>query len=262
MADASRRDLAVRTVVAIGAGTAGAVDPVLGAAATALSPALEVAMSKIADALGRSRAEHAADSLLDAEAAAGAHTDEEFLEFIEQAISDERKQELLARALLIAQDTASRDKRRALGRAIAAGTADDGALADQEHLFVRVLDDLDVADVRLLRLMATVPAHYAQRGEDHRAWMPWSITRADPGLRDVVYALLNTLERHGLIWAQPGEYHTPDGSMEREYHISGYGEWFVERLAEPQPDAGNHVPVESADQMSVTRDDRMYGRSA
>jgi hypothetical protein len=103
-------NLAVRTVVAIGAGTAGAVDPILGAAATALSPALEAAMSKIADALGRSRAEHAADSLLDAAAAAGAHTDEEFLEFIEQAISDERKQELLARTLLIAQDTASRDK--------------------------------------------------------------------------------------------------------------------------------------------------------
>jgi hypothetical protein len=33
-----------------------------------------------------------------------------------------------------------------------------GALVDQEHLFVRVLDDLDVADVRLLRLMATVPS--------------------------------------------------------------------------------------------------------
>jgi predicted lactoylglutathione lyase len=235
MTDDSRRELAVRTVVAIGAGTAGAVDPVLGAAATALSPALETALSKVADVLGRSRAQQAADTLLDAAAAAGAQTDEEFLEFIEQAVSDKRKQELLARALIIAQDTASRDKRRALGRAIASGTANDGALVDQEQLFVRVLDDLDVPHIRLLQLMTTVPAHYAQQGQDHRAWMPWSITDADAGLRDVVYALLGTLERHGLIWAQPGEYHTPTGIMEPEYHISSYGEWFAERLAQPQP---------------------------
>jgi hypothetical protein len=207
---------------------------VLGAAATALSPALETALSKVADVLGRNRAEHSADTLLDAAAAAGAQTGEEVLEFIERAVPDERKQELLARALIIAQDTASRDKRRALGRAIASGTENDGALADQEQLVVRVLDGPDVPHVRLL--MASVPAHYAERGQDHRAWMPWSIARADPGLRDVVYSLLDTLERHGLIWAQPGEYHTPAGAMEREYHISSYGEWFAERLAERQPD--------------------------
>jgi len=221
--DASRRELAVRTVVAIGAGSAGAIDPVLGAAATALSPAMEAALLKVMDVLGRSRAEHAADTLLDAAAAAGAQTDEEFLAFVEQAVSDESKQELLARALIIAQDTASRDKRRALGRAIASGTEGDGALVDQELIFVRVLDELDVPHVRLLQLMATVPAHYANRGQDHRAWMPWSIIHADPGLRDVVYSLLDTMERHALIWAQPGQYHTPAGTMEREYHISNYG---------------------------------------
>jgi hypothetical protein len=257
MTDASRRELAVRTVVAIGAGTADAVDPVLGAAATALSQALETALSKVADVLGRNRAEHAADTLLDAAAAAGAQTDEELLEFIGQAVSDQRKQELLALALIIAQDTASRDKRRALGRAIASGTETDGALVDQEQLFVRVLDDLDVPHVRLLRLMATVPAHHAERGQDHRAWMAWSITRADPGLREVVYSLLDTLQRHGLIWAQPGEYHTPAGTMEREYHISSYGEWFTERLTEPPPDAESRATNPgSATQMIKTRIDR------
>jgi hypothetical protein len=95
---------------------------------------------------------------------------------------------------------------------------------------------LDDPDVPLLLVLGTVPAHHAERGQDHRAWMPWSITRADPGLRDIVYSLLDTLERHGLIWAQPGEHHTQTGTMEREYHISSYGEWFAERLAEPQPD--------------------------
>jgi len=90
-----------------------------------------------------------------------------------------------------------------------------------------------------LRLMTTVPAHYAERSQDHRAWMPWSIKRADPGLCDVVYSLLDTSERHGLIWAQPGEYHTPVQTMEREYHVIGYGEWFTERLAEPEPQPGS-----------------------
>jgi hypothetical protein len=234
MTDTSRRELAVRTVVAITAGTAGAIDPALGAVATALTPALETALSTVTDVLGRRRARHASDTLLDAAAAAGAQTESEFLDFIEQAVSDERKQELLARALIIAQDTSSRDKRRALGRAIAAGTAGDGARVDEEQLFVRVLDDLDVPHMRLLQLLATVPAHFAAQGQEHRAWMPWSVASADPGLGDVVHALLNTLERHGLVWAQPGEYHTPVGTMEREYYISNYGEWFVERLAEPQ----------------------------
>jgi hypothetical protein len=244
--DASRRELAVRTVVAIGAGTANAVDPALGAVVTGLSPALEMVLSRVTQVLGRSRTEHAAETLLDAAEAAAAETDEEFLGFIEQAVSDERKQELLARALTIAQDTASRDKRRALGRAIAAGIADDGALVDQEQLFIRVLDDLDVPHVRLLQLMTMVPAHYAERGQDHHAWMPWSIKRADPGLGDVVYALLDTLERHGLIWAQPGEYHTPVQTMEREYHVSSYGEWFAERLAEPEPEPGGTLDEHGA----------------
>lgn len=130
----------------------------------------------------------------------------------------------LARALLIAQDTAPRDKRRALGRAIASGVADDGALVDQEQLFVRVLDDLDMPHVRLLRLMTTVPEHYAKRGEDVRTWRKWSIAETDPGLGDVADVLMNTLERHRLVQSQRGK---------DKYWLTGYGEWFVERLAGP-----------------------------
>lgn len=104
MADASRRDLPVRTVLAVGAGTAGAVEPVLGAAATALSPALEAHCPK-----SPTRSAAAAPGTQPTRCSmpqqrVGARTDEEFLEFVEQAISDERKQDLLARALLIAQD--------------------------------------------------------------------------------------------------------------------------------------------------------------
>ena len=33
-----------------------------------------------------------------------------------------------------------------------------------------------------------------------------------------------------------------EGGMEREYHISSYGEWSTERLAAPPPDAGDANP--------------------
>jgi hypothetical protein len=42
-------------------------------------------------------------------------------DLLEKAVSDDRRHELLSRVLGIAQDAALRDKRRALGRALAAG---------------------------------------------------------------------------------------------------------------------------------------------
>jgi hypothetical protein len=50
---------------------------------------------------------------------------------------------LLARTLTIAQDSAMRDKRRALGRALANALDDTGTKVDSEIAFVRVLADLD-----------------------------------------------------------------------------------------------------------------------
>lgn len=75
--------------------------------------------------------------------------------FVEAAVSDEEHQELLARALTIAQDTAMRDKRRALGRALASAASDTGTKVDEELLFIRVLADLDEPHIRVLRLMST-----------------------------------------------------------------------------------------------------------
>ena len=60
-----------------------------------------------------------------------------------RAFTDLEHQELLARALTMAQDTAMRDKRRALGRALASAAADTGTKIDDELLFIRVLADLD-----------------------------------------------------------------------------------------------------------------------
>ena len=50
-----------------------------------------------------------------------------------------------------------RDKRRALGRALAAAASDSGTKVDAEMLFIRVLAELDEPHVRLLRLMSTPP---------------------------------------------------------------------------------------------------------
>lgn len=84
---------------------------------------LAAGLSRVYESLSFLRRNHAADTLMDAAEAAGVSTDEEFVEFVDSAISDERRQELLARTLIIAQDTALRDKRCALGRALAAPLA-------------------------------------------------------------------------------------------------------------------------------------------
>ena len=169
---------------------------------------------------------------MDAADAFGVKTPEEFVEFVEAAVSDSEHQELLARALIIAQDSAMRDKRRALGRALASAASDTGTKVDDELLFIRTLADLDEAHVRLLRLMSTVPDHLAGYG-NVRQWYPWSIGQADPGLADSAWALLRVLQQHDLVWSS-GEYHTPAGGMQPEYEITPYGEWFLTRLAEPE----------------------------
>ena len=86
-----------------------------------------MALPKISDfvtmlvRIGRRRVDHAADTRMDAAEAADVPLDE----FVEKALSDDRRHELFARTLNAAQDTARRDKRRALGRALAAGVMDD-----------------------------------------------------------------------------------------------------------------------------------------
>jgi hypothetical protein len=68
-----------------------------------------------------------------------------------------------------------------------------------------------------------------------RQWYPWSIVREDPGLDGAVWGALRVLEQHALIWHR-GETHTPGGSMEPEYQISPYGDYFIEMLAAPVPE--------------------------
>jgi hypothetical protein len=224
----------MQVVVALGAGLAGLVGPEVGALATGLSPLALAGLNQISETINSRRLGHAAETVTDAAQEFGAETDAQFVEFIEACVSDEQHQELLARALTIAQDTAMRDKRRALGRCLAAAAEETGTKLDAELEFIRVLADLDAGHVRVLRLLGTVPEHLAQQGYTARQWYPWSIGHADPGLADLAWARLATLARHGLAWSA-GEYHAPGGlGMQPQYEITPYGDWFLTRLADPE----------------------------
>lgn len=230
--EASRHELAIQVTVAAAAGVAGLPSPVAGAIAAGLSPVAVAGLTRITKAVRFRRLEHCAQTLEDAADEYGAESPEQFADFVEAAVRDEEHQELLARALTIAQDTAYRDKRRALGRALAAAASDTGTKVDGELLFIRVLAELDEPHIRLLRLMSLPPPSLDALNREHflavgqppiRQWHPPEIAQVDTGLGEVMYGLLFVLHRLGLI----------DGN-EAEYTINGYGEWVLTRLAEPE----------------------------
>ena len=232
--EVDKRELARQVVVNVGAGlAAGYAGPMAGTLAAGAAPLVMAGMDWFSATIGKRRVEHATETVIYAAEEFGAETPEDFVEFIKKAVCDEEHQELLARSLTIAQDTAMRDKRRALGRALASAASDIGTKVDEELLFIRVLDDVDEPHIRLLRIMSAVPPHLAQRGLEARQWYPWSIAQADPGLADVVWSLFGPLERHRLIWSA-GDYLVPGGAMQPQYEITPYGEWFLTRLAEPE----------------------------
>lgn len=92
----------------------------------------------------------------------GGHAAEQLRRFADAAASDESYQELLARTLTIAKDTALRDKRRALGRALANALGETGTRVDNEIAFVRMLAGLDPVHIRVLKIMSGRPKHLDQ----------------------------------------------------------------------------------------------------
>ena len=190
------------------------------------------------------RTTHAPETLADAAGEAGATSEEEFDKFIQKLVAEEEHQELLARVLTVAQDSAMRDKRRALGRILANAADETGTMVDMQFLHARVIADLDPVHVRLLRLMSSTPQHLVRHATESgldpaaaaRRLYQWSVAAADPGLSEAFWAAVQVLERHGLVW-NLGESHTPGGGMEPEYQITDY---FL-TLNDPSTSALGHV---------------------
>jgi hypothetical protein len=213
------RNLAIQLVAAFFAGALTLYGVVPGALATMFAPALAAIMTSLAR-VGQRRAEHAADTLMDAADAADVPLDE----FFSRAVADDRRQELFTRTLIIAQDTALREKRRALGRALAAGVMGDDAQIDEELLFIKAVEDIDMMHIRLLDRIAT-----AQPAE---GWMASTIVAADRGLANGIRALLGTLELHGLIAARVSHGIRVQGPQETRYDFTDSGRRFLSRLAD------------------------------
>jgi hypothetical protein len=160
-------------------------------------------------------------------------------EFIDKGATDEHRHELFARALAVAQDAAWRNKRRALGRALAAGVLGDDARVDEEMLFIRAVDDLDEVHVRL-------PGHLANGGRPTAG----DIALTDPGLRSGLLALLGRLQSVGLIDSRAPV--TPAGAMTPEpyYFVTDLGRDSLFRLADEA--------LTSSESKPAFRDQDMY----
>jgi hypothetical protein len=213
--------LALRTAWASLAGVAVWVYPPVGAGLAVSTPIFEKIATFAVKKLSERRVEHAAETLLDATDAA----DEPLADFIDKAVADDRRHELFARTLNIAQDTALRSKRRALGRALASGVMADDARIDEELLFIHAITDIDEMHIRLLARMKTG----APRG-----WSPMTIVEVDPGLADSVNALLGALQQHGLIAPVVPGGGLVIGSTGQQtfYKITMLGRRFLDRLAD------------------------------
>jgi hypothetical protein len=137
---------------------------------------------------------------------------------------------LFARTLVIAQDTALRDKRRALGRALGAGVMNDDAQIDEELLFIRAVADIDEMHIRLLAHVADweVPVHHPNLPE---------ILDVDPGLGRAAMRLLDTLEMHGLLFIEeaPGGPYPKWQTDKLSFEATSAGHEFLRRLREEQP---------------------------
>lgn len=225
-------ELAIQTGVAVLVGGAGLLGPDAGAAATALAPAMESMITHVVGRLRRRRARNAAETLADAAEAAGEPVEQLTLE----AIATERREELFIRTITIAEDTALRDKRRALGRALAAGIAGDDAKIDEELLFVRAIADIDTPHIRLLSMIAseTIPPRSDSRG----GWSLDAMTERAPGLGEAIPALVLTLRSHGLVRQIDGPITWAALGSQDTYDVTGAGRTLLERLTAEGSDDG------------------------
>jgi hypothetical protein len=138
----------------------------------------------------------------------------------------------------VAQDTALRDKRRALGRALAAGITGSDAEINYERLFIRAVSDIDEPHIQVLDVLATKRARAGElSGSSFQAgWPTRAIAARAPELSGALPALLPTLEAHGLVRAEPLA-HLWQASRQ-SFNITPRGRLLLQRLAENDPESG------------------------
>lgn len=165
--DEGSRDLAVRAAAGAAGAAMGLAGPAGAMAGAAMTPVIERALHYLSDRFFQQRAMYAAETLADAASEASATSESDFEDFVQKLVGDEQHQELLARVLVIAQDSAMRDKRRALSRVLANAANETGTKVDNHFAVARTIADLDPVHIRLLRVMSLTPAHLLEYASAH-----------------------------------------------------------------------------------------------
>ena len=183
-------------------------------------------MARVVSVIRQRRFRHAAETVADAAQA----SDSSVEDLLSNAVSDDRRHELLSRVLSIAQDAALRDKRRALGRALAAGIVGDDARIDDELLFVRAIADVDEPHIKLLEILSEdQPIQGSLGGRvSPGGWSLAVVAERHPEFGGALPVLVWTLESHALI--QVIRTATPSSAV--VYAITSTGRQLLQRLAE------------------------------
>lgn len=191
-----KEELASATVGGVGGGTIGVVATALlgpfGALLGSLSsPLLTEGARKVFERRSR-RAEAAAQEAADA-------ANIPFQDLVEMATDDDRRLEIVGRALQAAAMSEDAVKIRALGRSMAAGvlTTDD-AKVDETLRIIDALADLEPADVKVLARMRQHSGWWDVRPSDGRPNPP-TIVQNMPEVETVVDSIIARLSTLGAI---------------------------------------------------------------
>jgi hypothetical protein len=139
-----------------------------------------------------------------------------------RAVDEPRLGDLLAESIDSAQRTSSAAKLKSLGRLLAQGfSASDAETVDEVELLYSAIRGLESAHIRVLHLLVTEGGRY-QGVPDYR------VAQLFPDGVRIAYAILKTLERHGL--AGPQSPPSPDPDVTNIWVPWDFGIFLYERL--------------------------------
>ncbi|GAB3065048.1 hypothetical protein [Pedococcus soli] len=185
MRDEESAQLVARSGIAVGIAALSTANPVMGLAAAAVGPALELAVEKWREQVAR----RSAQTMAAAAAVSGLGVDD----VIDRLIAMPEGIPLLAEALNAAARTTLEAKVDALGRSLG-NLASDPAVVDSESIWVRILADIEPAH---LRVMLHLAADHPQR-PGHMNYLRAQDLEPVTGSSSIAFVILQTLIRHGL----------------------------------------------------------------